>query len=71
MGPWKDVKTQPSLNMVVQKLIQITTQVVDQFTPNTWPTPYSKRWFTPDLKVQQVEVNQLRWKWQISCAELR
>jgi hypothetical protein len=34
------------------------------------PTPYSKRWLTPDLKVQQVEANQLRRRWQASCAEL-
>jgi hypothetical protein len=33
---------------------------VDRFTPDTRPTPYSKRCFTPDLKTQQVEVNQLR-----------
>lgn len=70
MGLWKDVKTRPALDTVVQKLTQITTQAVDQFTPNRRPTPYSKRWFTPDLKVQQVEVNQLRRRWQSSCAEL-
>ena len=34
------------------------------------PTLYSKRWFTPDLKAQQVEVNQLRRRWQKNYAEL-
>lgn len=70
MGPWKDIKTRPALDAVVQKLIQATSRAVDQFTLNTRPTPYSKRWFTPDLKVQQVEVNQTRRRWQASCAEL-
>ncbi len=70
MSSWKDVKTRPALDAVVQKLTQVTIQAVDQFTPNTRPTPYSKRWFTPDLKVQQVEVNQTRRRWQANCAEL-
>ncbi|KAF4233525.1 hypothetical protein CNMCM6805_009182 [Aspergillus fumigatiaffinis] len=34
------------------------------------PSPYSKRWFTPGLKIQQVIVNQLRRNWQESCANL-
>lgn len=33
------------------------------------PSPYSKRWFTPDLKEQQREVNKTRRKWQESYAE--
>ena len=60
MGPWTEVKTRPTLDRVVEKLTAATTQAVDRFTPDMRPTPYSKRWFTPDLKVQQVEVNQLR-----------
>ncbi|KAJ5642550.1 reverse transcriptase [Penicillium lividum] len=65
MSPWKDIKTRPTLDRVVEKLTAVTAQAVDQFTPDTRPTPYSKRWFTPDLKVQQVEVNQLRRRWQL------
>jgi hypothetical protein len=34
--------------------------ILERFTPDMRPTPYSKRWFTPDLKTQQVEANQLR-----------
>ncbi|KAJ5135375.1 uncharacterized protein N7515_004653 [Penicillium bovifimosum] len=70
MWPWRDIKTRPTLDRVVEKLTSATTQAVDRFTPDMRPTPYSKRWFTPDLKVQQVEVNQLRRRWQASCAEL-
>ncbi|CDM38421.1 Probable transposable element [Penicillium roqueforti FM164] len=70
MSPWKDIKTRPTLDRVVEKLTSATAQAVDQFTPDTRPAPYSKRWFTPYLKVQQVEVNQLRRRWQASCAEL-
>lgn len=39
-------------------------------TPDLRPSPYSKRWFTPELKGQQKEVNYLRRKWQESCVEL-
>ena len=70
MSPWKEIKTRPTLDRVVEKLTSATAQAVDRFTPDMRPTPYSKRWFTPDLKVQQVEVNQLRRRWQASCAEL-
>ncbi|KAJ5935941.1 hypothetical protein N7454_005239 [Penicillium verhagenii] len=70
VSPWKDIKTRPTLDQVVEKLTSATAQAVEQFTPETRPTPYSKRWFTPDLKVQQVEVNQLRRRWQASFGEL-
>ena len=70
MNPWKEIKTRPALDQAVESLTAATAQAVDRFTPNTRPTPYSKRWFTPNLKAQQVEVNQLRRRWQASCAEL-
>ncbi|KAJ5138858.1 uncharacterized protein N7515_003706 [Penicillium bovifimosum] len=70
MNPWKQIKTRPTLDRVVENLTAATAQAVDRFTPDTCPTPYSKRWFTPDLKTQQVEVNQLRRRWQANCAEL-
>jgi hypothetical protein len=70
MSPWKDIRTRPTLDRVVQQLTSATAQAVDRFTPNTRLTPYSKRWFTPELKAQQVEVNRLRRSWQTRCAEL-
>jgi endonuclease/exonuclease/phosphatase (EEP) superfamily protein YafD len=70
MNPWKQIKTRPTLDRVVENLTLTTAQAVDRFTADTRPTPYSKRWFIPDLKVQQVEVNQLRRRCQASCAEL-
>ncbi|GAA3296697.1 hypothetical protein GCM10020218_080510 [Dactylosporangium vinaceum] len=70
MSPWKDIRTRPTLDRVVQQLTSATAQAVDRFTPDTRQTPYSKRWFTPELKAQQVEVNRLRRSWQASCAEL-
>jgi ribonuclease HI len=69
MGPWKEIKTRPALDKVVERLTEITASAVESHTPNRRPSPYSKRWFTPDLKVQQTEVNRLRRKWQESCAE--
>lgn len=70
IGPWKEIKTRPTLDGTVQKLIDATTEVVNRHTPDTRPTPYSKRWFTPDLKYQQTNVNKVRRKWQQSCAML-
>lgn len=70
IGPWKEIKTRPALDEAVRKLIDATTAAIDRYTPDARPTPYSKRWFTPDLKVQQTEVNQLRRRWQSACAEL-
>ncbi|KAF7136975.1 hypothetical protein CNMCM5793_006679 [Aspergillus hiratsukae] len=69
MGPWKEVKTRPALDETVERLTEITASAVENHIPNRRPTPYSKRWFTPDLKVKQTEVNHLRRKWQESCAE--
>ena len=70
MGPWKDVKTRPALDDAVERLVEATAAAVDTCTPDLRPTPYSKCWFTADLKTQQTEVNRLRRKWQESCAEL-
>ena len=70
MGPWKEVKTRPALDETVERLTEATATAVDRYTPDLRPTPYSKRWFTPVLKIQQTEVNHLRRKWQESCAEL-
>lgn len=70
IGPWKEIKTRPALDEIVQKLIAATTGAVDWFTPDVRPTPYSKRWFTSVLKIQQAKVNQLRRKGQETCAEL-
>lgn len=56
ISPWRDIKTRPTLDRVVEELTSATAQAVDRFTPDMRPTPYSKRWFTPDLKVQQVEL---------------
>ncbi|OQE00248.1 hypothetical protein PENVUL_c055G06446 [Penicillium vulpinum] len=70
LGPWKEVKTRPALDETVDKLTEATAMAVDKHTPDLRPTPYSKRWFTPALKIQQTEVNQLRRTWQESCAEL-
>ena len=55
---------------IVERLTEATATAVDRHTPDLRPTPYSKRWFTPALKIQQTEVNQLRRTWQESCAEL-
>ncbi|KAJ9481484.1 hypothetical protein VN97_g11989, partial [Penicillium thymicola] len=64
MGPWTEAKKRPALDEAVAKLTEATATAVDRYTPNLRPTPYSKRWFTPDLKIQQTEVNHLRRKWQ-------
>ncbi|KAI3014160.1 hypothetical protein CBS147347_11515 [Aspergillus niger] len=57
-----------TLDATVEKLIQATATAIDKDIPNLQPSPYAKRWFTPDLKTQQKAVNQTRRKWQESCA---
>ncbi|THC87303.1 hypothetical protein EYZ11_013252 [Aspergillus tanneri] len=64
MGPWKEVKTRPALDKVVERFTEATAAAGDRHTPNLRPTPYSKRWFTPDLKIQQTEeMQQKRRAW--------
>lgn len=70
IGPWKDVKTRPALDDTVERLTEATATAVDRYTPNLRPIPCSKCRFTPDLKIQQSEVNHLRRRCQQSCAEL-
>jgi hypothetical protein len=69
MGPWKAIKTRPALDEIVERLTETTASAVESHMPNRRLSPYSKRWFTPDLNVQQTEANRLRRKWQESCAE--
>ena len=64
------MKMRPALDDAVERLTEVTATAVDRHTPNLQQTPYSKRWFTPDLKVQQTEVNHLHQRWQEGCAEL-
>jgi hypothetical protein len=56
------------LEQTVSSLVEGTTMAVNRFTLLARPCPYSKRWFTPELKIQQREVNKARRKWQESCA---
>lgn len=60
MEPWREIKTRPALDEIVQKLTSATATAVNRFTPDIRPSPYAKRWFTSDLKEQQTKVNQLR-----------
>ncbi|KAI2867039.1 hypothetical protein CBS11852_11467 [Aspergillus niger] len=68
MRPWETPDTIETLDATVEKLIQATATAIDKDIPNLQPSPYAKRWFTPDLKTQQKAVNQTRRKWQESCA---
>jgi len=57
------------LDQVVNNLIQATSAAVQKHTPVSKPSPYAKRWFTPVLKTQQIDVNRARRRWQESCRE--
>jgi hypothetical protein len=56
------------LELSVKELVRSIVTAIKQYTPLVKPLPYSKRWFTPELKHQQQEVNQIRRQWQDSCA---
>ncbi|KAI9035202.1 reverse transcriptase family protein [Aspergillus affinis] len=58
------------LNQEVNRLVEATITVLDQHVPAQKPSPYSKRWFTTELKAQQVVANRARRRWQDSCAAL-
>ncbi|THC88360.1 hypothetical protein EYZ11_012191 [Aspergillus tanneri] len=70
LNPQPQILSPRDLDQAVDNLIQSTTTVLDQQVPILRPSPYSKRWFTVELKTQQVEVNQVRRKWQEGCATL-
>ena len=53
-------KARPTLDKVRERLTPAKSQAAESFTPDTHPTPHPGRWFTLDLKAQQVEDNQLR-----------
>ncbi|KAG2001218.1 hypothetical protein GB937_010390 [Aspergillus fischeri] len=69
MAQFSPIQTKAELDEVVAKLISCTASAINQYTPMSKPSPYSKRWFSPELKIQQGEVNRARRKWQESCAE--
>ena len=56
------------LDTMVSRLTRAVQRAVEDHTPLMRPSPYSKRWFTPELKQQQRDTNRLRRKWQASCA---
>lgn len=62
------VETRGELDQAVKTLIDITTAAISKHIPRAKPSPYSKRWFTPELKTQLKEVNRSRRKYQRSCA---
>ena len=69
MGPWETPSTTQALDAIVEKLTRGTGAAVGHHTPDLQSSPYSKRWFTANLKSQQKEVNQTRRKWQERCVE--
>ncbi|KAI3033203.1 hypothetical protein CBS76997_11321 [Aspergillus niger] len=70
INPQLRIQSERDLDQAVNHLIQTTITALDQHVPVQALCPYSKRWFTADLKIQQVEVNQTRRRWQDSCATL-
>lgn len=70
MGPLPGIHSNSDLDTATEKLVQSTAAVINQEVPTQKPSPYSKRWFTPELKTQQIEENRARRRWQDSCATL-
>ncbi|EED11824.1 reverse transcriptase, putative [Talaromyces stipitatus ATCC 10500] len=70
LGQGPEISSAADLDYEVNRLVEATTTVLDQQVPLQKPSPYSKRWFTPELKSQQVIVNQVHRRWQSSCATL-
>ena len=62
------IESRQQLDEAVAELTTLVQQEIDKCVPTARPSPYAKRWFTPELKVQQVEVNKARRRWQERCA---
>jgi hypothetical protein len=56
MTDTQQIETKDQTEKIAKSLIATVTAAVDQYTPHAKPSPYSKLWFTPGLKVQQREV---------------
>lgn len=63
------IETPAQLDHAVDRLTREVQSAVEKHTPLSKPSPYAKRWFTPDLKTQQKEINKVRRQWQESCAD--
>ncbi|EED16651.1 zinc knuckle domain protein [Talaromyces stipitatus ATCC 10500] len=70
LGQGPEISSAADLDYEVNRLVEATMTVLDQQVSLQKLSPYSKRWFTPELKSQQVIVNQVRRRWQSSCATL-
>jgi ribonuclease HI len=70
MGNNAEIDTQDRLDETIERFTKITADAVEELTPLANPCPYSKRWFTPDLKEKQRVYNKARRKWQTSTARL-
>jgi hypothetical protein len=62
MLPLPRMESEAQLDQTVINLIEVTRAAVKKHTPQARPCPYSKRWFTPELKTQQVKINRARRK---------
>lgn len=57
------------IEVTAESLTEAVSNAIEQHVPANRPSPYSKRWFTPDMKDSQREVNRTRRRWQPSCAQ--
>ena len=62
------IRSKEDLDQVAKGFIDTVSTAIKDHTPLAKPSPYAKRWFNPDLKKQQIELNKTRRKWQSSCA---
>jgi hypothetical protein len=53
MLPLLEMDTTTRLDQTVYTFVDATIIAVERHTPQARPSPYSKRWFTPDLKAQR------------------
>jgi hypothetical protein len=68
LQPWPPLGSVTELEQAVEKMILSTTAAIERYIPIAKRCPYSKRSFAPELKIQQMEVNRARRKWQENCA---
>lgn len=64
LGLTLNINTKQQLDEAVELLVSTTAATTNDLTPTTKPCPYSKKWFSPDLKEHQTRTNKHRRLWQ-------
>lgn len=64
LGPTREINSKEELDEAVERLVSTAAAITNELTPTAKPCPYSKNWFSPELKEYQARYNKHRRLWQ-------